>query len=1020
MSTLFFRDPRLLILTIALILAGGVTSFMTVPRMEDPVLTERAAIVNTRLPGADAQRVESLVTEEIVSALRSFDEIKELRSASRPGVSTVSIQLKDEIYEVEEVWARIRDELEDVRPRLVSTATPPDLKTIQARAYSVILALRWNDASPPVYSLLRRWTHDLEDVLRSVPNTEDVERFGDPTEEMLVEVDQERLTQLGLTIQQLSQQIAMSDAKVAAGKIHSPGSDLLIEVAGEFDSISRIQKVVVKSAASGESVYLSDLAKVTRTVSSPPRSQAIVDGKDAIIVGASVSPDARIDRWTKETDVRLAAFQKTLPPQLEMVSIFRQSEYVSKRMSKLVSDLIVSALSVVFIVWLMMGWTSALIVGSALPLASCIVFAALRFMGIPFHQMSLSGLVIALGMLEGAAIIIVDEVRRRMREGESRLDALKHGVAHMALPLFGATATTVISFMPIAIMPGPSGEFVGTIGTSVILALVAALGLSLTIIPTLAAFTRPSQSDHHHWFRDGFSSRRLSRLYEKSLRWAYRRRYLTAALGVLLAVPGFLVLPLFPIQFFPSADRSQFYLEMELSPQSSLQETASIATQVRARLLAHPEVLRVDWVLGESAPSFYYNMIGRVKDSPRYGQALIQVKSGTDPVTCIRELQHELDIANPEAQIRVRPLEQGPPFNAPLEIQIFGSDAETLRGIGEEVRQLLLQHPDVTHVQTDLTDQLPKVVLNIKEEEARLAGVELSSIARQLDAALEGRVGGSVLEGTEELPVRVRLANQSRTNVTAINAIDLLPDAMGAQGRAAKPLSSLATMTLASEPALISRLNGESMNEVRAYLQAGVLPAQPLKWFKRQMAAGIVRLPPGYFIKYGGEASKRGEAIGQLMSQVTLLVAATVFVLVFSLRSFRASLVIVMVAVCSFGMAFLTLYVTGFPLGFTAIVGAMGMVGVAINDSMVVLSELRTDPKTKLGDFDAIVALIMRSSRHVLSTTFTVGCSFIPMILGGGTFWPPMAMVVVGGVFGATLTALYWIPAIHLINAPRS
>ncbi len=1022
MSTLFLKDPRLLVLTIGFIIATGISSYLVVPRMEDPVLTERAAIVNTVLPGADAQRIETLVTDEIVDELREFEEIKELRSASRPGISSVSVLLKDEIYEVDEVWARIRDKLDDVRSRLPVGTSPPDLKIVPARAFSYLIGVVWKPAEDPNYSVLRRWTSELEDLLRAVPKTENVERFGDPTEEVLVEVRQDQLAKLGISVPQLARQLAVSDAKVAAGKLHHRDSELLFEVEGEFDSLERVRRVVLKSATSGESAYLSDVADVRKTITDPPKSRALVDGKLGIIVGALVVPDARVDQWTADVEQRLQGFVSKLPPELELVTLFRQSEYVNVRMQRLVTDLVISALSVVLIVWFMMGWRSAMIVGSALPLASCIVFAALRFMEIPFHQMSLSGLVIALGMLEGAAIIIVDEVQRRIREGESREEAVRHGVSHMVLPLFGATATTVISFSPIAMMPGPSGEFVGTIGTSVILSLIAALGLSLTVIPTLTAMAAPKQEPPRNVWNSGFAYAPMSRWYERSLRWAYRRPVITAILGLLIAVPGFLVLPLFAIQFFPGADRNQFHLEMELSAQSSMEQTTELAQSVRQQLLEHPEVQRVDWVLGESAPAFYYNMIGRVKDSARYGQALIQVAEGTDVTAFIRKLQSEFDATVTKAQVRVRQLEQGPPFNAPIEVQLFGPDIDELRDLGEQVRQLLTSHPDVTSVQADLTDQLPKIKLKIREEEAKLAGVDLGELAAQLDASLEGRIGGSVLEGSEELPVRVRLTGAARADATQIGGLEILAQG-GANNGQTKPLSSLVTPSFTAEAALVSRMNGEQMNEVRGYLKAGVLPSQVLKWFKRQLADNKIVLPPGYRIQFGGEASKRGEAVGQLMSRVSLLVTATIFVLVFSLRSFRGSLVIVLVAVCSFGMAFLTLYVTGFPLGFTAIVGAMGMVGVAINDSMVVLSELNTDPLAKAGDFEAIVQLLMRSSRHIISTTLTVGCSFIPMIIGGGTFWPPMAMVVVGGVFGATLTALYWIPAMHMLllrfHSPR-
>lgn len=1017
MITTFLKDTRLLVLTITTIVLAGVSSFLVLPRMEDPVLTERAAIINTRFIGADADRVESLVTDKIVNELREFDEVKEISSMSRPNVSTVAVTLKDEIVAVDEVWARVRDKISDLRPELPANATAPDIDTVKARAFASIVALVWNGEGAPVYSVLRRSARDLEEEIRNITNTESVELYGDPTEEIVVEVDQAELARLGMTVAEMSQQVAGSDAKVPAGQMRGASSDMLLEVGGEFDSLSRIGQIPIRSTASGQTSYLSDIARISKGVAQPPRSQAIVDGKPAILIASAVNPEARIDAWHARLETLLSRYSKQLPPDVQLQRVFQQNAYVAARMNSLMQNLLVSAITVFLVVFFMMGWRSSWIVGLALPLSSCMVFAGLRIAGIPLHQMSMSGLVIALGMLEGTAIIIVDEVQRRLREGESRLDAVKHGVSHMALPLFGSTITTVLSFLPIASMPGPSGEFVGTIGTSVIMALCCSLILSFTIIPSLSALLSPRTPGPMNFWNTGFSNKWMSRLYKASLVFSFKHPWLTALLGIAISLPGFLVLPLFKVQFFPSADRNQFHVEMELAPEASLEETRQTALRLRELLLEDKLVQRVDWVVGRSAPSFYYNMIGSVQDSPRYGQALVQTRTTHGNNLLIRRLQKKLNQEITNAQVRVRPLEQGPPFDAPIELRIYGNDRDELRAYGERVREVLQKHPDVVQTKADLTDLLPKLVYDVNEEEARLAGVDLAAIAGQLDATLEGRLGGSILEGTEELPVRVRVANAQRDAMSKIDSIDILPTRDGMR----KPvsLSSLGTATLQAEPALIARYDGRRMNEVRAYLQAGVLPSTVLKFVDAELKKKGNAPPEGMTIEYGGEDSKRGEAVGQLLGSVSILAAAMVFVLVFSLKSFRASMVILCIALFSFGMAFFSLWATGFALGFTAIVGAMGMVGIAINDSIVVLSELRADPQARTGDLDSILTLVMRSTRHVLSTTFTVGCSFVPMLIEGGTFWPPMAMVISGGVFGATVLALYWIPAVHILLCGR-
>lgn len=1018
MTTMFFRDPRLLILTLVMIVVAGTSSFVVSPRMEDPVLTERAGIINTRLLGADAERMEALVSEELVERLRTIEEIKELRSTSRPNISTIAIILKDELTAVDEVWSRVRDKLSDARPFLPEAALAPDLDVLQVRAYSYIAALCWDSDETPNLSLLRRLSKELQDELRNTSATEKVDLVGAPEEEIIIEVSPAELDAAGLSVSSLNRQIASSDPKIPSGQLRSDGSDLLIEMGNKLDSVDRVGNIVLRSGLSGDTLLLKDIAKVVKTAADPPRSLSIVDQRRAIMLAASISTSARIDYWTERLEKRLAEFESRLPSPLKLVRIFRQNDIVAGRIHALMWNLVASALTVILVVFLMMGWRSAWIVGLTLPLASLMVFTGLRFLGIPLHQMSLSALVIALGMLEGTAIIIVDEVQRRIRQGATPLEALSEGVSHMALPLFGSTITTVLSFAPIAIMPGPSGEFVGAIGTSVIIALCCSLALSLSIIPTLSAIFTSPEPLAAGFLNHGFSNAAMSSIYRATLRFTFNRPWLGVLFGVGICVPGFLVIPLLPEQFFPAADRGQFTVELDLSAQASIAQTERVTRRVSELISGHEDVRRVDWVIGESLPSFYYNEISGIKDNSRYAQAFVQLHSGNNPWQLIRQLQRELDERVPEALIRVRQLEQGPPFNAPIEVRWFGNDADKLRELGDVTRQLLSQHPNVLHTQSDLTDSLAKVVIDMDESATSRAGLDLNSVARQLDATLEGRLGGSVLEGNEELPTRIRLTRSQRQDLSQIESLELRGEMSNSQSPGT-PISSIATTRLKPEVAAISKMDGRAMNEVRGYLVAGILPSTVLKWLQAEIEAGKIEIPTGFSYEFGGEASKRDEAVGQLSANVGMIVAGMIFVLVFSLKSFRACLIIIAVGVLSLGFGILGIWAVGFPLGFTAIVGAMGMIGVAINDSIVVLSDLRSDPKSAVGDMETVLDIVMRSTRHVLATTFTVAVGFIPLVLEGGTFWPPMAMVISAGVIGATVLALYSIPAVHLLMVGR-
>jgi multidrug efflux pump subunit AcrB len=365
--------------------------------------------------------------------------------------------------------------------------------------------------------------------------------------------------------------------------------------------------------------------------------------------------------------------------------------------------------------------------------------------------------------------------------------------------------------------------------------------------------------------------------------------------------------------------------------------------------------------------------------------------------------------------VLARQLEQGPPFTAPIEVRLYGPDLERLRQLGDELRLHLSEIPEVIHTKAELSEPLPKLSVVVDEENARLAGLDHSGIARQLDAGLEGAVGGLVLEATEELPVRVRLSNAYRGDLSEITSLDLLSGTNGTAARSNLPLSALAKVTLAPEISVLPRFNGRRMNEVHGFITAGVLPSKVLAGLKGRLAESGFQLPPGYSMEYGGEAAKRDDAVGNLLVNVGVLAVLMVATLVLALGSFRMAGIIGTVAFLSAGLSLGALWLFGYPFGFMAIVGTMGLIGVAINDAIVVLTAIRADARARDGDPGAVADVVMRSTRHVVATTLTTVAGFIPLILGGGQFWPPLGVAIAGGVAGATLLGLYFGPAAYVL-----
>lgn len=1020
---LFYRNRRLLILLMALIAVAGLSSFYILPRMEDPVLTKRSALVQTRFPGADATRVESLVSERIEEELREIDEIKELRSISRSGMSTITIELRDDVYEVDEVWSRIRDKIDDARVEFPSGAKEPDFEEMDVKAYALIVALVWDNPNPVNYAVLRRSAKQLEDRLRAVSGTEDIDTFGDPDEEILVEIQPDRVATLGLSVEQIARQVEASDAKLTAGLLRGQKSDLLIDVDSELDSLARIARTPVQFGSEGHSVQLGDIATIHKGVAQPLSSLVVADGKPAVTLGMFVRDSMRIDHWSQEAKNVIREFEQSLADDVQVQMLFDQNRYVEARLSGLIWNLLFGGLAVIVVIVFMMGWRNALVIGTALPLSAFMVLAGLRMLDIPIHQMSVTGLIIALGLLIDNAIVVVDEVRSKLHARMAPEDAVISTVRHLAVPLLGSTLTTALAFAPIALMPGPAGEFVGSIAISVILAICSSFFLAMTVIPAIAALFADPEEDPEtgHWWQVGFSHAGLRNAYSKSLDFLFSKPLLGVGLGCILPVSGFIVAGSLPEQFFPPADRDQINIELELSAHASLAETRETIATIREVVLEHPQVRGIEWFLGESAPQFYYNIIAKRENSSNFAQALVQLNSAHGGRQLIHELQQELDRKVPHSRVLVRQLEQGPPFDAPIEVRLFGPDLHQLSQSGDELRTILSKTPDVLHHKAELADPLPKLTLKIDEEQARLAGLDHAEISRQLNAALEGTLGGSILEETEELPVRIRVPHDRRGSLNNIASLQLISSKKTPDGQAQYvPLTAIADVRMSSEIAAISHFNGERMNEVQAYIKAGVLPAKVLADFQKRLQQAGYELPPGYRLEWGGEASKRDDAVGNLMANVGVLMVLMVATLVLSFSSFRVAGLVGAVGILSIGLGLGMLWLFGFPFGFMAIVGSMGLAGVAINDAIVVLAELRANPRASKGDRVVVRDVVLRSTRHVVATSLTTVAGFIPLVLAGGGFWPPLAITIAGGVGGATLLALYFIPSAYILVMCRN
>lgn len=1033
MATLFHDRPRLTVLSILLILVAGAAGFSRLPRLEDPLITSRFASIKTDYPGASAEEIDSQVVEKLESALFEVEEIQEIKSVSRTGFSEMVVILDDDADTdgLDEIWSRVRDKLNDAAAVLPSGAGAPAFRREQPGAHTFVVALTWNADTVPARGILTRLAKDFERTVGLLPGTLRTDVYGASEEEIRVSYPPAALAASGVTPTTLAAAIRDADVRLPAGQLTTADNQMPLSVAGPLDRLDRIRGVPLRRLDDGRMLRVGDVADVVKTVREPALTQALVHGRPAVVVAAMMSGGWRVDEWSGNARAAFAAFAKDLPAGIGAEIVFDQSVYVTARLEDLGWNLVLSLVLVVSVVCLTMGWRSGLVVGCILPLALAMVIGMLWGLNVALHQVSITGLIIALGMLIDNAIVMVDEFDQRRAGGMEARAAIAGSVRHLFVPLLASTVTTVLTFAPIALFPGPTGEFVGGLGTSVILSIVASLLLTFTIIPALAgrlsrSFRAAPPPRRAGFFDAGLDHPALGAALRAILGVVVRRPRLALAVAMLPAVAGFALTGDLKHQFFPPTDRDQFQVMVALRPQASLEETRRTVDRIRAILAREAAIVGDTWVLGASPPRVFYNVTVATDRVPSAANAFIDTVSPEATRALLPGLRRTLSAAIPEAEILVLPFEQGPLFDAPVEVEIYGPDLARLRELGDEVRLLLSQSANVTNTRATLAGGRPKLEVDVDEDVVRAAGFDPTEVARRLSAALDGVVGGIVVEDTEELPVRVVAEAAVRGSLSRIAGLPLAPApataATGSAGRALTlapaagvPLDALGQPTLVPAYSAITRYQGERVNRIQAFVEPFAAPSETLADVKRRLAAAELVLPSGYRIAFGGESRESGKSQAGLMAMVGPLAVLMIATVVLAFNSFRMASVIAAVAVLSAGMGLFAVWVCQEPLGFMTILGSLGLIGIAINDSIVVLAALREDRAAAAGDPAAIRATVAGCSRHVVSTTLTTVAGFVPLILWGGSFWEPLAIVVAGGVSGATMLALVFVPAVFVL-----
>ena len=1009
-ANLFYTNPRVSALLVLFIVVLGGAAFQGLARQEDPKMAERYAGVITFLPGATALRMETLISEPIETALREIPEIKELTSSSKAGQSVVGVELYESVSssETDNVWSEVRDILGDTVPMLPPGTIEPELEIRQPIASTIIVALSWQHPSESQLGILSRIAETLRVNLANTQGTEIAETWGEAEEEIRVGLDPYKLVASGMSAGRVASAIAQADTKIPAGRLRSGSSDMLVEVQADLKSTERIARIPLAVSANNQTLRVSDIASVSKTTLDPPRSLAFHGSERVIFVNAKMRPGLQIESWTKSALTTVNKLDASLPDGIGLDVVYLQNTYTGDRMVSLGTNLVFALILVLLLLIWMMGLRSALTVGVALPLSGSMVLVGMMYLQIPLHQMSVTGLIISLGLLIDNAIVVVEDYKLKRKRGAQISTAIEQSIQHLWVPLGASTATTVFAFMPIALAPGGVGDFTGTLGVTVALSVASSFLLAMTVIPAFAGYLEnrwPSRGGGR-WWQQGFSNPSLAAAYRRTLQVAINRPIIGIGAALIMPFIGFALAPTLTNQFFPAVDRNQFQVQIALPSQASIWETRDSVVRANEVLRSYPNVTDTFWTIGEGAPRVYYNVVSLNERVPSFASGWVNTTSAVDTEKVLKTLQDDLSRALPEAEVLAIPFEQGPPTNAPIELRIIGPDLNVLGREAQTLRALVSALPNVTFVRATLSTAEPKLAFAPRENAAAAGGLSTGELAQNINALLSGQAAGTVLEGNRQIPVRVQLADRYRNDMADLTTLPML-----ANNRDGIPLQELGEWQLQPTASAIDRRQGERLSTVQAFLQPFTLPDTVMQDIRATLAEKGYQPPPGYRLSVGGVAEESAESMGNIVSVFVFFALAMTAVVILSLNSFRQAGLIGLVAILSFGLALLGLRIFGYPFGYMALIGALGMMGLAINGAIIVLSALKASPEASSGETEAVVNVVIDASRHIISTTLTTIGGFIPLIVNGGKFWPPLATAIAGGVAGSAIIALYLIPA---------
>jgi len=991
---------RKLVLTLAFLLAAlGFAFWFTMTRQEDPRLPDFWGNVTVTFPGADAETVERLVLEPIEDHLAHVQEIKETVGTANSEIAFVEIDLRDDLSDVDAGWDRVREALEEARLELPEGVSEPVLDDRRQNQESIVYALT-GDPDP---LRLADAAEELKYRLLAVAGVSEVTLISDPGEQITIELDDAEARRLSLSAAALAAQLGERSRILPGGSVEVAGRDVRLRPLSEFASVDEIRATPVLLPG-GDTVPLAAVARVRRGPREPAKSVMRSDGEAAVGVGVIPARDLNLVEWGRRVRERVAEVAPELAP-VEVRELIYQPGRVEARLDNLNRSLLTGALVVAGVLVLAMGLRLGLVVASVVPLVSLSSMAVYALGGGVLHQMSIAAVVIALGMLVDNAIVMAEAIQWRLDRGAAPAAAAIESVRELAVPLAGATATTLAAFVPMLLAEGVTAEFTRAIPVVIVLTLAVSYVFAVFVTPALGVMALKPR-------RGGGAADLFQRLAGRVSRTAvaYPGRVLLAA--VLVVAVSFAAFPLVRQDFFPSSDRNQLVVELKLPEGSHLGATDAAASGLERQLLALPEVASVAAYVGRSAPHFYYNL-STVPWSPHFAQLVVET-------TSLETLQPVIDWVRghaarelPDAEVVVRKLEQGPPVTAPVEVRLYGRDLAALHAGAEEVMATLREVPGTADVRHDLSQGSPVLRFRVDDAAAARRGLSRVEVAQALYGATRGLPVGQYRAGDDPVPVVVRSAAGEHFPLSELASLDVSPPAGRSGGAEPVPLAQVAQLSADWRPGAIQHRNRRRVARVSSQLVPGVTYAEVTDQLLPRLAE--LDLPDGVEVEMGGAAESSGEANSAMLRTVPAGILLLLGILMAEFRSFRrVGIVLVTVPLAMAGIV-PGLLLGDQPFGFMSLLGLLALAGVVVNNAIVLLEVIEARRGEGATVAQAVADAVERRVRPILLTTATTVLGLLPLAVSPSTLWPPLAWTMISGLIASTLLTLLVVPALYLL-----